>query len=290
MRHICDTTNYVCECNRAFDKETRHPQVSLIDMSGKSSCRNMATDCYAVKVVSDGCTAGKCGQHYYDFSEATMTFATPASEIDLRQCGGRILIFHPDIIRCTPLGMRIKDFSFFKYHTDEALHLSCCELKVIGRCLDGIDCELKWGVDEYSKAIISNCIELLLNYCQRFYTRQFITRHEANTAAIKTVDGIIDSFLRSGKAATQSMLTACRIAPELKMSAEYLNDMMKHETGKSVSEYIQLRRILMAKELLLSTDMAAGDIASTLGFCAESCFNTVFKKITGCTPYEYRNG
>lgn len=74
MRHICDTTNYVCECNRAFDKETRHPQVSLIDMSGKSSCRNMATDCYAVKVVSDGCTAGKCGQHYYDFSEATMTF------------------------------------------------------------------------------------------------------------------------------------------------------------------------------------------------------------------------
>ena len=81
MRHICDTTNYVCECNRAFDKETRHPQVSLIDMSGKSSCRNMATDCYAVKVVSDGCTAGKCGQHYYDFSEATMTFATPASEI-----------------------------------------------------------------------------------------------------------------------------------------------------------------------------------------------------------------
>ena len=113
MRHICDTTNYVCECNRAFDKETRHPQVSLIDMSGKSSCRNMATDCYAVKVVSDGCTAGKCGQHYYDFSEATITFATPASEIDLRQCGGRMLIFHPDIIRCTPLGMRIKDFSFF---------------------------------------------------------------------------------------------------------------------------------------------------------------------------------
>ena len=86
------------------------------------------------------------------------------------------------------------------------------------------------------------------------------------------------------------MLTACRIAPELKMSAEYLNDMMKHETGKSVSEYIQLRRILMAKELLLSTDMTAGDIASMLGFCAESCFNTVFKKITGCTPYEYRNG
>lgn len=290
MHHICDTKNYVCECNRAFDKETRHPQVSLIDMSGKSSCRNMATNCYTVKVVRDSGGDGIYGRCYYDFSEASMTFAVPATEIDLRQCGGKILIFHPDIIKCTPLGMRIKDFSFFKYHTDEALHLSCCELKVIGRCLDSIDCELKWGVDEYSKAIISNSIELLLNYCQRFYTRQFITRHETNTAAIKTVDGIIDGFLRSGKAATQSMLTACRIAPELKMSAEYLNDMMKHETGKSVSEYIQLRRILMAKELLLSTDMTAGDIASMLGFCAESCFNTVFKKITGCTPYEYRNG
>lgn len=290
MHHICDTKNYVCECNRAFDKETRHPLVSLIDMSGKSSCCNMATDCYAVKVVSDGCTAGKCGQHYYDFSEATMTFAMPASEIDLRQCGGRMLIFHPDIIRCTPLGMRIKDFSFFKYHTDEALHLSNCELKVINKCLDGIDCELKWGIDEYSKEIISNGIELLLNYCQRFYARQFITRHEANAAAIKTVDGIIDGFLRSGKAAAHSMLTAGKIAPELNMSAEYLNDMMKRETGKSVSEYIQLKRILMAKELLLSTGMPIGDISSMLGFCAESCFNTVFKKITGCTPCEYRNG
>ncbi|WP_298454324.1 helix-turn-helix transcriptional regulator [uncultured Prevotella sp.] len=290
MRHICNTTNYVCECNRMFNNETRHPQVSLIDMSDNSGCHNTATDCYAVILVNDGGNVSDLGRHYYDFSEAAMTFAVPANEIGLMQRGGKMLIFHPDIIRCTPLGMRIKDFSFFKYRPDEALHLSCCELKVIGRCLDGIDCELKWGVDEYSKAIISNSIELLLNYCQRFYTRQFITRHEANAAAIKTVDGIIDGFLRSGKAATQGMLTAGRIAPELKMSAEYLNDMMKRETGKNVSEYIQLRRILTAKELLLSTGMPIGDISSMLGFCAESCFTTVFKKITGCTPYEYRNG
>lgn len=290
MRRICDTTNYICECNRVFNCETRHPLVSIIDMSGNGSSQNIATDCYAVKLVDGCCKAGDDGHHYYDFSEATMTFATPAKEICLDHCNGKMLIFHPHIIKCTPLGIRIKDFSFFKYRSDEALYLSCCELKVINRCFDGIDCELKWGVDEYSKPIISNCIELLLNYSQRFYKRQFITRHEANAAAMKTVDGIIDSFLRSGKAAEQGMLTAGKIAPGLNMSAEYLNDMVKHETGKSVSEYIQLKRILTAKELLLATDMPIGSISHMLGFCAEGCFSTVFKKITGCTPDEYRNG
>ncbi len=282
------SVNYVCECNRAFHTETLHPLVSLIDMSSPCERDKIKTDCYAVVFKHNADEAAKYGRQPYDFNDGTLLFITPDKEIDLSTGDGKMLIFHPNLVKCTPLGMRLKEYSFFKYRQDESLHVSTCEQRVIGRCLGCISDELCWGVDEYSKDIISNIIDLLLGYCRRFYNRQFITRHEANVDAIAALDGMADSYLRSGQAATKGLPTTSYFACQLSMSAEYLNDMLKNETGKNLGEYIQLRRMGMAKQLLLGTDMAISAIAETLGFSTEGCFANIFKKITGCTPGEYR--
>ena len=288
MHHTDDATNYVCECNRAFNAETRHPLVGLIDMSAPCGRDRIRTDCYGIVLRHRAADGAEYGRRPYDFSDGTMLFVMPQKEIDLAAADGTLLIFHPALAKCTPLGIRLKEYSFFKYHPDESLHISCCEERVVRRCLGCLGDELRRGVDEYSKTIISNIIDLLLNYCRRFYGRQFITRHDANMDSIARLDDMTDGYFLSGRAAAEGMPTAGRMARRLGMSAEYLNDMLKSETGKTFGEYVQLRRMRKAKELLLAGGMTTAGIAELLGFCTESLFATVFKKATGCTPEEYR--
>lgn len=282
------TVNCVCQCNRAFHAETLHPLVSLIDMSSPCERGRVKTDCYAVVFRHNAGDGAKYGLRPCDFTDGTLLFVTPSKEIDLATADGKMLVFHPSLTECTPLGLRLKEYSFFKYRQDESLHISCCEEKVIKRCLGCISDELCWGVDDYSKDIISNAIDLLLGYCRRFYRRQFITRHELNADALNALDGAIDGYFKSGRAAICGLPTASRLATRLRMSAEYMNDMLKSETGKTTAEYIQLRRMSLAKQLLLGTGMTVGGIAGLLGFSTEGCFATVFRRITGCTPEEYR--
>lgn len=282
------TVNCVCQCNRAFHAETLHPLVSLIDMSSPCERGRVKTDCYAVVFRHNAGDGAKYGLRPCDFTDGTLLFVTPSKEIDLATADGKMLVFHPSLTECTPLGLRLKEYSFFKYRQDESLHISCCEEKVIKRCLGCISDELCWGVDDYSKDIISNAIDLLLGYCRRFYRRQFITRHELNADALNALDGAIDGYFKSGRAATCGLPTASRLAARLRMSAEYMNDMLKSETGKTTAEYIQLRRMSLAKQLLLGTGMTVGGIAGLLGFSTEGCFATVFRRVTGCTPEEYR--
>ena len=282
------TVNCVCQCNRAFHAETLHPLVSLIDMSSPCERGRVKTDCYAVVFRHNAGDGAKYGLRPCDFTDGTLLFVTPSKEIDLATADGKMLVFHPSLTECTPLGLRLKEYSFFKYRQDESLHISCCEEKVIKRCLGCISDELCWGVDDYSKNIISNAIDLLLGYCRRFYSRQFITRHELNADALNALDGAIDGYFKSGRAAICGLPTASRLAARLRMSAEYMNDMLKSETGKTTAEYIQLRRMSLAKQLLLGTGMTVGGIAGLLGFSTEGCFATVFRRVTGCTPEEYR--
>ena len=282
------TVNCVCQCNRAFHAETLHPLVSLIDMSSPCERGRVKTDCYAVVFRHNAGDGAKYGLRPCDFTDGTLLFVTPSKEIDLATADGKMLVFHPSLTECTPLGLRLKEYSFFKYRQDESLHISCCEEKVIKRCLGCISDELCWGVDDYSKDIISNAIDLLLGYCRRFYRRQFITRHELNADALNALDGAIDGYFKSGRAAICGLPTASRLATRLRMSAEYMNAMLKSETGKTTAEYIQLRRMSLAKQLLLGTGMTVGGIAGLLGFSTEGCFATVFRRVTGCTPEEYR--
>ena len=282
------TVNCVCQCNRAFHAETLHPLVSLIDMSSPCERGRVKTDCYAVVFRHNAGDGAKYGLRPCDFTDGTLLFVTPSKEIDLATADGKMLVFHPSLTECTPLGLRLKEYSFFKYRQDESLHISCCEEKVIKRCLGCISDELCWGVDDYSKDIISNAIDLLLGYCRRFYRRQFITRHELNADALNALDGAMDGYFKAGRAAICGLQTASRLAARLRMSAEYMNDMLKSETGKTTAEYIQLRRMSLAKQLLLGTGMTVGGIAGLLGFSTEGCFATVFRRVTGCTPEEYR--
>ena len=280
--------NYVCECNRAFNAETLHPLVSLIDMSAPCSCGCIKTDCYSVVLKHRAGDCVKYGRRHYDFADATMLFVTPRKDVDLCTNDGKMLIFHPDLVRCTPLGMKLGDYTFFKYRQDESLHISCCEERVVERCLGSISDELAWGVDEYSKPIICTAIELLLGYCRRFYTRQFITRHDANVDAIAALDKLIDGAFASGEIASSGLPTASRLAPRLDMSACYLDDMLKSETGCTVTEYVRLRRIKLAKRMLMAGDRSVDEISYLLGFSNVKCFAVVFKKVTGVEPCDYR--
>ena len=288
MPPTSDTTNYVCKRNRPFGAETLPPLVSLSDMSAPCAGSHVKTDCYAVVFRHNAGDGAKYGLRPCDFTDGTLLFVTPSKEIDLATADGKMLVFHPSLTECTPLGLRLKEYSFFKYRQDESLHISCCEEKVIKRCLGCISDELCWGVDDYCKDIISNAIDLLLGYCRRFYRRQFITRHELNADALNALDGAIDGYFKSGRAAICGLPTASRLATRLRMSAEYMNDMLKSETGKTTAEYIQLRRMSLAKQLLLGTGMTVGGIAGLLGFSTEGCVATVFRRVTGCTPEEYR--
>lgn len=280
--------NYVCECNRAFSAETLHPLVSLIDMSAPSDGSRIKTDCYAVVLKRRAAAGRRYGWSHYDFADATLLFVTPSKDIDLCTADGKMLIFHPDLVRCTPLGMRLRDYTFFRYRQDESLHISRCEERVVERCLTAISDELAWGVDEYSKAIISTSIELLLGYCRRFYARQFITRHCANVDAMAALDAIIDRAFASGTVAAEGLPTAGRLAPRLGMSADYLNDMLRSETGSAVAEYVRLRRIRLAKRMLVAGDRSVDDISFLLGFSSPKCFATIFRKVTGVEPCDYR--
>lgn len=280
--------NYVCECNRVFKKETLHPLVSLIDMSAPCAGRDIKTDCYAVVFKHFAHDEYKYGRRHYDFSDGTILFLTPNKKIELCTDNGQMLIFHPDLIKCTPLGMRLGSYSFFRYGQDEALHTSSCEGRVIKRCLDNVNDELCWGIDKYTKGIISNTIELLLNYCQRFYTRQFITRHNENVELTERIKNMTDEWFAQGKAAERGLITAADMSAELHLSVDYLEDMLRHETGSGVNDYVQLRRISLAKQWLLGSDKTVTDISALLGFSSACCFASVFKKITGCSPSEYR--
>ncbi len=279
--------NCVCECNRAFNAETLHPLVSLIDTSAPCRRESIDTDCYAVVFMQGVADGGKYGRKYYDFTDTTVLFMPPENSIDLHTADGRMLIFHPSLVKCTPLGMMLKDCTFFNYREDEALHLSACEWRVLKRCLGCVSDELCWGVDAHSKDIICDIIALLFNYCRRFYARQFITRHDANMDAIARLDDAVTRAFTSGEAAAKGLPTAAGLASKLGMSPCYLDDMLRSETGNNVSRYVRLCRIRLAKRMLVSGGMTVSEVSDLLGFSSPLCFATVFKKVTGVNPEEY---
>lgn len=293
------TNNPVCECNRIFNEETLHPQASIIDLSAPCAVDSIRADFYSVEFRS--CPCGNdydevkpamdevhvCGRKYYDYSDGTMTFHLPGDTMDTKATEGTMLIFSPEIIMSTPLGRHISDYTFFHYHADEALHTSLCEQKIVKRCMDNIASELHWGVDRFSKAIISGNIELLLNYCSRFYNRQFITRHEANANALTRTDRELTDYLYAGRAADKGLPATNYIPAKLGMSEAYFIDMLRHETGKAYQEYVALKRVEVAKRMLMENKKSTEDISASLGFCSTACFTSLFRKLTGCTPTEY---
>ena len=198
------------------------------------------------------------------------------------------LLFHPDLIRGTSLGQNIKNYSFFSYEVNEALHLSEQEKEIVTDCIHKIQIELEHAIDKHSKQLIVRNIELLLDYCMRFYERQFITRNQVNKDIIVRFEHLLDEYFQGQVALTEGLPSVKYFADKVCLSPNYFGDLIKKETGKTAQEYIQCRIIELAKERILEGSQTVSQIAYELGFQYPQHFSRLFKKHVGYTPNEYK--
>jgi len=294
-----EETNFdtIAKYNAFNNHETLHPLVSVIDFS-KAKMRTghkMYFEFYCIFLKDVKCGDLKYGRHTYDYQEGTLVFLAPGQVIDVEdkttpyQPMGYGLVFHPDLIRGTSLAKAIKEYNFFSYNTREALHLSQRERQIVLDCFSKIDFELSHGVDKHSKKLIVSNIELFLNYCVRFYDRQFITRDNAHKGVIEKFERVVADYFQSEKPQTMGLPSVGYFAEQLHFSANYFGDLVKKETGKSPQEYIQLKMIDAAKELLYDTSKSVSDVAYDLGFKYPQHFTRLFKQKVGVSPNEYRH-
>jgi AraC-like DNA-binding protein len=286
----------VDQYNRLFGLETLHPLVSVVNLSEATRFPTHFTmnyGVYALFLKNVKCGDIRYGRQIYDYQEGTVTSFAPGQvvEVDMPQGvrpNAHGLLFHPDLIKGTSLGQDIKHYSFFSYASAEALHLSEEEKSIFTDCLEKIEMELQHPIDKHSKRLISRNIELLLDYCMRFYERQFITRSESNKSVLVKFEALLDDYFQSDKPQTDGLPSVKYFADKVFLSPNYFGDLIKKETGKSAQEYIQTRMIDMAKEMIAGTEKTVSQIAYELGFQYSQHFNRIFKKNTGYTPGEYR--
>ena len=286
----------VHQCNCCLGGKTLHPLVSVIDLSKAdlSSHTDFKFGFYTILLSECKCEAYRYGHQYYDFSDGTLICLTPGESISMKDSNntrpskGWILAFHPDLICGTALGANIRDYTFFSYRPEEALHISLREKQVILELLDKINQELQRCIDCYSQKIISKYIELLLDYCERFYERQFITRNEANKQIIGRFNRLLDHHFHTIQSQSADLPTIEDCAGSLHLSPAYFNDLLEYETGKSFKEYLQFKRFETAKDWLINTDKPLNQIAQELGFRNAQYFSRLFKKMTGCPPNDFR--
>ncbi|MGH2642854.1 MAG: helix-turn-helix domain-containing protein [Chitinophagaceae bacterium] len=295
MKKIMKLEN-VSDYNNLTGAETLHPLVSVIDFSKSKPVRRFQRNFgfYAVFLKDVNCGDMRYGRNYYDYQEGTLVFIAPGQISGIEndryyaQPKGYGLLFHPDLIRGTSLGRHIHDYTFFSYEVHEALHLSEKERKIILDCLAKTDYELRQNIDKHSKTLIVNNIELFLNYCVRFYDRQFITREDAHKDILERFEFLLNNYFQSDKPQTIGLPSVAYCAEQMHLSANYFGDLIKKETGKSPQEYIQLKLMDIAKERLFDTSKSISEIAYELGFKYPQHFTRLFKQRVGYTPNEYR--
>ena len=286
----------VDQYNQFFGLETLHPLVSVVDLSEATKFPTHFTmnyGIYALFLKKVKCGDIRYGRPIYDYQEGTVTSFAPGQVVETEMQQGvkpsaHGLLFHPDLIKGTSLGQDIKQYSFFSYASAEALHLSEEEKGIFMDCLEKIEMELQHPIDKHSKRLISRNIELLLDYCMRFYERQFITRSESNTSVLVKFEALLDDYFQSDKPQTDGLPSVKYFADKVFLSPNYFGDLIKKETGKSAQEYIQTRMIDLAKEMIAGTEKTVSQIAYELGFQYSQHFNRIFKKNVGYTPGEYR--
>ena len=197
------------------------------------------------------------------------------------------LLFHPDFLQRTSLGQKMKQYSFFSYASNEALHLSTEERMIFQDYMEKIVRELQHPIDKFSKSLIISNIEVLLNYCMRFYERQFITREVMNNDVLTRFERLLDEYIESGMGLTHGIPTVKYFADKVCLSPNYFGDMVKAETGKTAQEYIQLKMTTIAKNALLAPNATTKQVSEMLGFQYPQHFIRFFKKQVDCTPKEY---
>ena len=256
--------------NKLYGLETLNPLVSVIDLNKATSSVDLIRfnyGIYALYLKLEKACDIKYGRQTYDYQEGTIVCFAPGQTAETNPTTDKVqvnahgILFHPDLLRGTSLGKNIKKYTFFSYEVNEALHLSEEERSIVMDCLKIIRMELEHGVDKHSKTLLVNHIELLLNYCMRFYERQFITRGKTNRDVLTRFENLLDEYFESTLAEQDGLPTVKYFADKLCLSSNYFGDMFKKETGKSPQEYIQEKVIELAKERISGTADTVSQIA-----------------------------
>ena len=274
-----------------------HPLISLVDNSLMVTETEMLDRPFFFnfyKISYKYSTTGRMGygQGYYDFNEGGMMFTSPNQLIfadNEAKYYGATLLFHPDLIRNYPLGSTIKKYGFFSYETNEALFLSDKEKKIILGLFDNINEELNTSIDEISQDVLVSYIEVLLNYSNRFYKRQFITRKVVNNDVLTKIEHLLEDYFTDEKSLVSGLPTVEYLAAEANLSPRYLSDMLRALTGQNTQQLIHEKLVEKAKEKLSTTELSVSEIAYQLGFEHPQSFSKFFKTKTHLSPLEFRH-
>ena len=291
--------NSIAELHRMLEiPKPKNPLVSVIDF-GEIKCfddemlRSVSYNFYCIALKKNFDGKMKYGQQYYDFDEGVMTFFAPLQVVTTDivegiKLSGYWLVVHPDFVRNYPLMSRIRNYAYFSYAVNEALHLSEDEQTMVESVMGNIAKEIGVPIDNYSQDVIVSYIDLLLNYCNRFYSRQFITRKSASNDLLEKLESLLTEYFDGEHSLELGLPTVQYLSEQLHVSPNYLSDMLRNLTGKNTQQLIHQHLIEKAKELLASSPMTVSEIAYQLGFGYSQSFSKLFKKSTQLTPLAYR--
>ncbi|WP_300685607.1 helix-turn-helix transcriptional regulator [Chryseobacterium sp.] len=281
-------------------KKPANPLISVfnfddVKLEPETILSAITTDFYVIALKKD-CAGGKCryGQQYYDFDEGIMYFIAPHQvlqfdDILLNKVRGFVLGVHPDFLHGYGLALNIKEYGYFSYTANEALHLSEKEEKTIFDIIANIEQEIDINMDSFTQDLLVSNLDLLLKYCDRYYNRQFLTRKKVNSDLLSKLELLLDDYFKNDKLTINGIPSVHSIADQLHLSANYLSDMLRVQTGQTTQQHIQNRLIEKAKELLSMTSMSVSEIAYQLGFEHPQSFHRLFKSRTSLSPLEFRS-
>ena len=277
--------------------EASHPLIALLDYSKVKITAKMLGNPFIMDFYnityneSAGCTM-KYGQTVYDFAEGGMFFTSPGQPLagiaTADSTAGFTLLIHPNFLRNYTLDTKIKSYGFFDYAVNESLHLSGKEKAIIRSISQNISEELDSAIDDITQDVLVSQIELMLNYSQRFYRRQFVVRKPLNNALLDKLDKILDRYFMENTALKQGLPTVHFLAEQLNISPKYLGDMLRSLTGHNTQQHIHLKLIEKAKEILTVSDLTVAEVAYQLGFEHPQSFSKLFKLKTQLSPLEFR--
>lgn len=274
-----------------------HPLISLLDATeGQINLSRMplsyVTSLYKISFTTKLGGKFRYGQGYYDFDEGSLLFTAPNQIVgntsDYQGNEGYSLIIHQDFFKGYPLAAKIKQYGFFSYASNEALHLSEKERATVSSIFAIIRDELNSRIDDFSREVIIAQIELLLSYARRFYRRQFLTRQPAANDLLQQLEELLNTYFEKGEAVKHGMPTVQYLAEHLNYTSNYLSDMLRSLTGLNAQQHIHEKLIEKAKELLATTTLTISEVAYELGFEHPQSFSRLFKMKTKLSPIQFR--
>jgi len=281
----------------------KHPLISVIDLSKLNDMEQtaeheglkVASSFYAITLKHLKAGSLQYGRKQIDFQEGSLFFSFP-DQVGILQnpvfeeCSYNWgVFFHADLLYGTPLASKIAEYSFFRYAANEALHLSEDEKESLSTIVKSIQTELNLPIDKHTKNVFVSAIDLLLNHCNRYYDRQFITRENQNKTVVGTISNFLSNYFVSSDLSVKGLPTALQCAEHVNLSPSYLSDLLRKETGKTTQEHIHYHLLEIAKDRLLGSDDSVKEIAHSLGFEYPQYFSSLFTKKVGVSPSEFRS-